>query len=398
MTTKNKLPLEQYTVLDLTIARAGPVAVRLLSDWGAKVIKIEPPLNSSGVDSVTGKRRGSDEQNLHRNKRGLTIDLKHPEGKRLFLNLVEKSDIVVENFKSGVKNKLGIDYATLKKSNPAIILGSISGFGQEGPYKERAGVDQIIQGFSGLMSVTGHANGGPIRTGIAVSDTSAGMFLGQGILLALLHREQTGQGQWVHTSLLESMLSKLDFQAARYTMDGEIPEQKGNNHPTQVPMGTFEAQDGLVNIAASTTRMFNDCCRALEAEHLLTEPSFATSSARKKNRTQLESAINAVTSRFSVKEIISRLGACSVPAGPINNIAQAFQDPHVKKLEMTRTAHHHSLKEINLIRSPINFSAFEHPDYFRHAAPDIGEHKKEILKEFGLSDKEVATLEKKNVI
>ena len=297
-----------------------------------------------------------------------------------------------------MKNRLGIDYDTLKKCNPAIILASISGFGQEGPYKERAGVDQIIQGFSGLMSVTGHPDEGPVRAGIAVSDTSAGMFLGQGILLALLHREQTGKGQWVHTSLLESMLSKLDFQAARYTMDGEIPKQMGNNHPTQVPMGTFKARDGLVDIAASTKRMFNDLCHALDAEHLLKEPSFATSTTRKKNHSQLESAINEVTSQFSVEEIVSRLGACSVPAGPINNIAQAFQDPHVRKLDMTRTAYHHVLKDINLIRSPINFSAFEHPNHFRNAAPDIGEHKREVLKEFGKSDRDIDALEANNVI
>jgi crotonobetainyl-CoA:carnitine CoA-transferase CaiB-like acyl-CoA transferase len=398
MNKKNKLPLERYTVLDLTIARAGPVAVRLLSDWGAKVIKIDPPLKSTGSGSVTGKRRGSDEQNLHRNKRGLTIDLKHPEGKRLFLSLVKQSDIVVENFKSDVKNRLGIDYDILKKYNPRIILGSISGFGQEGPYKKRAGVDQIIQGMSGLMSITGYPGDGPVRAGIAVSDTSAGMYLGQGILLALLYREQTGRGQWVHTSLLESMLSKLDFQAARYTMDGEVPEQKGNSHPTQVPMGTFAALDGIVNIAASTKRMFEDCCHALNAEHLLQDQSFATSTLRKKNRVKLESALNEVTRHFSVSDIVSRLGARSVPAGPINNIEQAFTDPHVRELKMTRKAKHHALEEINLVRSPINFSAFEHPDHFERAGPDIGEHNKEILQDFGFSAEEIDALEEKHII
>jgi crotonobetainyl-CoA:carnitine CoA-transferase CaiB-like acyl-CoA transferase len=247
MTTDSTLPLSRYTVLDLTIARAGPSAVRLLADWGARVIRIEPPPgdNSDGR-SITGDRHGPDDQNLHRNKRSLTIDLKNAHGRALFGELVGSADVVVENFRAAVKQRLSIDYESLKRENPKIILASISGFGQTGPYSPRAGVDQIVQGLSGLMSVTGHPGGGPVRAGIAISDTAAGMFLGQGILLALLHREHTGVGQWVHTSMLESMLSKMDFQAARYTMLGETPEQQGNDHPTLVPMGTFEARDGPV--------------------------------------------------------------------------------------------------------------------------------------------------------
>ena len=249
------LPLSGYTVLDLTIARAGPTAVRLLADWGANVIRIEPPPAVTG-GGMTGGTDNPDSQNLHRNKRGLTINLKSDEGLALFLRLVRKTDIVVENFRRDVKHRLGVDYESLKKINPAIIYGSISGYGQEGPYSERPAVDQVIQGISGLMSITGVPGEGPMRAGVAISDTSAGMFLGQGILLALLHREKTGEGQWVHTSLLEAMLSKLDFQGARYTMDGEVPGQEGNNHPTNSPMGLFETADGMVNLAASTNKMF----------------------------------------------------------------------------------------------------------------------------------------------
>ncbi|HKI73014.1 MAG TPA: CoA transferase, partial [Pseudomonadales bacterium] len=231
----NALPLSRYTVLDLTIARAGPTAVRLLADWGANVIRIEPPpARDTSGGSVTGANAGPDQQNLHRNKRGLAIDLKHPDGAKLFKDLVKRADVVVENFRSDVKQRLGIEYEDLKAVNPGIILASISGFGQTGPYAARPGVDQIVQGTSGLMSITGEPGQGPMRVGIAISDTSAGMFLGQAILLALIHREHTGEGQWVHTSLLESMLSKLDFQGARYTMNGEIPEQQGNFHPTNV--------------------------------------------------------------------------------------------------------------------------------------------------------------------
>ena len=225
----SQLPLDSLTVLDLTIARAGPTAVRLLADWGANIIRIEPPpQNNTSGRSVTGANTGPDQQNLHRNKRGLAIDLKSASGQALFQKLVSQADIVVENFRSDVKKRLNMEYETLRQINPRIILASISGFGQDGPYGERPGVDQIVQGLSGLMSITGEPGRGPMRVGIAISDTSAGMFLGQGILLAIIHRERTGEGQWVHTSLLESMLSKLDFQGARYTMNKEIPEQQGN--------------------------------------------------------------------------------------------------------------------------------------------------------------------------
>ncbi len=240
--------------------------MRLLADWGADVIKIEPPAGRDGSGgSVTGVRHGPDDQNLHRNKRGVCIDLKHADGAALFRQLVARADIVVENFRADVKTRLGIDYAQLRAINPRIILASISGFGQDGPYGDRPGVDQIVQGMSGLMSITGEPGGPPMRVGIAISDTTAGMFLGQGILLALLHRERTGEGQWVHTSLLEGMLSKLDFQGARYTMNKEIPGKQGNFHPVQVPMGTYESKDGLVNLAASTGKMWKSFCEALDA-------------------------------------------------------------------------------------------------------------------------------------
>lgn len=381
------LPLSKYTVLDLTIARAGPTAVRLLADWGANVIKIEPPPSSDPAPgSLLGARRGPDEQNLHRNKRGLALDLKNPEGHALFLDLVRKSDIVVENFRAAVKARLGIEYETLAAVNPRIILASISGFGQEGPYAERPGVDQIIQGMSGLMSVTGEPGRGPMRVGVAISDTSAGMFLGQGILLALLHREQTGRGQWVHTSLLEAMLCKLDFQGARYTMNGEVPGQEGNHHPTGVPMGTFESKDGLVNIGASGGRMWTSFCKSLGADELLTRPEYATPGGRGRNRQALQAEVNELTKRFTTADLVERLNAAGVPCGPINTIGEAFEDPQVKFLEMTRIAHHHEAGDLSLVRSPINMSAVPKQDEFHHAAPDTGEHSYEILREMGFDD------------
>lgn len=387
-----ELPLSRYIVLDLTIARAGPTAVRLLADWGANIIKIEPPPADDLRPLVLGMRHGPDEQNLHRNKRGLTIDLKHPEGRRVFQRLLLKADIVVENFRANVKKRLGIDYQTLQAINPRIILASVSGFGQDGPYSDRPGVDQIIQGMSGLMSVTGEPGGGPMRVGIAISDTSAGMFLGQGILLALLHREHTGRGQWVHTSLLEAMLSKLDFQGARYTMSGEIPKQQGNHHPTLVPMGMFPSQDGFVNVAAPSDKMWNAFCRALDAGHLLEKKEYADAFSRIANRKMLEADVAEATRRFGTMELVSKLNAVGVPCGPINNIGEAFEDTQVRHLKMTCTATHAQKGPLNLVRSPINLSAFKTPETFRYAAPDPGEHTDEVLREFGFEDEEIARL------
>jgi len=393
------LPLSGLRVLDLTIARAGPTAVRLLADWGADVIKIEPPpTQDSAGGSVTGNRRGPDDQNLHRNKRGICIDLKHPEGRALFRRLVGQADIVVENFRADVKKRLGIEYDDLAAENPRIILASISGFGQTGPYRDRPGVDQIVQGMSGLMSITGEPGGGPVRVGIAISDTTAGMFLGQGILLALLHRERTGQGQWVHTSLLEGMLNKLDFQGARYTMNREVPAPQGNFHPMQVPMGTYPSKDGLVNLAASTGKMFVNFCQALGATALLENPDYADGRSRVRNRARLNADVSTLTRQFTTAELIERLNPVGVPCGPINDIGQAFEDPQTRHLRMTRPAPHPVLGDIELVRTPINLSAFPQPERFHHAGPDPGEHTALVLAEFGCSGEEIDRLKQAGAI
>ena len=376
------LPLSRYKVLDLTIARAGPAAVRLLADWGADVTRVEaPPPQDRG--SITGRRRGSDEQNLHRNKRSLCLDLKSPRGAEVLKKLIAQSDVVVENFRSEVKERLGLTYEQLKAINPRIILASISGFGQDGPYSDRPGVDQIVQGMCGLSSVTGEPGRGPVRVGIAISDTTAGMFLGQGILLALLHRENTGQGQWVHTSLIESMLNKLDFQGARYTVSGEVAQQYGNAHPTLAPMGTYRARDGMVNIAASTVRMWTHFCEALGAHALLAHPDYKDHASRQANRVQLDADIDKLTAEFDTAELMARLNPAGVPCGPIYDIGQAFEDAQVKHLRMTRPAVHPVMGTMELLRSPINLSAFPHPEAFHHAGPDPGEQSDELLRELG---------------
>ena len=392
-------PLDHIRVLDLTIARAGPTAVRLLADWGADVIKVEPPPRKDAQgSSVTGSRRGSDEQNLHRNKRSVAIDLKSASGQKLFHRLVVDADVVVENFRSDVKFRLGVDYDTLRAINPRLIYASISGFGQDGPYRSRPGVDQIVQGMSGLMSVTGEPGTGPMRVGVAISDTSAGMFLGQGILLALLHRERTGEGQWVHTSLLEAMLSKLDFQGARYTMDGDVPTQQGNDHPTQVPMGTFDAQDGHVNIAAFGSQMWQRFCDALGASELFAHPDYQRVRDRVGKREQIKHDMNQITRTYTVAELVQRLNEAGVPCGPINDIGQAFEDPQVQHLAMAKPAPHPQLGDLNLVRSPINLSGFPQSSRFHRAAPDAGADSTVVLAELGLEADEIQSLQSQGVI
>jgi crotonobetainyl-CoA:carnitine CoA-transferase CaiB-like acyl-CoA transferase len=391
------LPLSDYTILDLTIARAGPTAVRLLADWGANVIRIEPPPDAE-VGDVTGGRLSPDSQNLHRNKRGMTINLKSVDGHALFLKLAAKADVVVENFRKDVKYRLGIDYEAVKKVNPGIVYASISGFGQEGPYSERPGVDQVVQGMSGLMSVTGQPGGGPMRVGIAISDTSAGMFLGQGVLMALLHREKTGEGSWVHTSLLESMLSKLDFQGARYTMAGEVPGQEGNNHPTNSPMGVFHTLDGMVNLAASTNKMFGAFTAAVGQPELAENKKFRNTRGRIANRHELWQLINGITTGMMTAELVELANDAGCPCGPIYDIAEAFEDEHVRSLKMRRTTRREEIGEFDLVRSPINMSTFPISDHFERPGPVLGEHTDEVLIEMGFNAEDINRLRQAGAI
>ncbi|MCR9278658.1 MAG: CoA transferase [Pseudomonadaceae bacterium] len=382
-----KGPLSNLVVLDLTHARAGPTAVRLLSDWGADVIKIEQP--SSAGEGITGARRGPDEQNLHRNKRSITLDLKNSAGFETFLALVDRADILVENFRAPVKHSLGVDFDALHERNPRLIVASISGFGQSGPYSERAGVDQIVQGMSGLMSITGQPDDPPTRVGIAISDTSAGMFLGQGILLALLDRERSGLGQWVHTSLLEAMLNKLDFQGARVTMNGDVPSAQGNFHPTQVAMGTFPASDGFVNLAAPSQRLWERFCTALGADSLMARDDFASVGSRVRRRDEVNAVVAEVTCKFSRTELTDLLNAASVPCGPILDVGQAFSDAQVEHLGMAVPAPHDELGDLRLLRSPINLSSHPHPSEFDRAAPDPGADRDDVLASLGLSHEQI---------
>jgi crotonobetainyl-CoA:carnitine CoA-transferase CaiB-like acyl-CoA transferase len=398
--SSSRLPLSRFRVLDLTAHRAGPTAARQLADWGADVIKIEPPaaLDDEPGGGLIGKRHGSDFQNLHRNKRSLTLNLKEPDGKAVFFKLVEGADVVLENYRSDVKTRLGVDYEACRKVNPRIVYGSISGFGQDGPYATRPGVDQIAQGMGGLMSITGLPGQGPVRVGIPIADLTSGHFLAQGVLIALLDREQTGVGQWVHTSLLEAQIFMLDFQGSRWLMDHEVPGQAGNDHPTSTPTGVFPTQDGTMNIAAAGDRLYRRLCRALGREDLVSHPDFADTKLRRKNRVALNAVIAEETSKWKRADLVALLTEAGVPSGPINSIDQTFEDPQVKHLGIARKVQHAGLGELGVVGQPINLSAAKQPETLRLPTPELGEHSDSLLAELGYDKAAIAALRARNVI
>jgi crotonobetainyl-CoA:carnitine CoA-transferase CaiB-like acyl-CoA transferase len=395
MTGNGSFPLSRFKVLDLTRARAGPTCVRQLVDWGAQAIKIEMPGGRSG-DGMGGNRHGFDFQNLHRNKKSVTLNLKHREAVEIFYRLAKEADVVIENYRPGVKKRLGIDYETLHEINPRLIYGSISGFGQEGPYRDRPGVDQIAQGLGGLMSVTGLPGQGPVRVGIPIADLCSGIFLAQGVLVALLEREWTGQGKWVSTSLLEAMLSMLDFQASRWLMSGEVPPQAGNNHPTGIPTGVFQTKDGHINIAASGDDLYRRFCQAVEREDLLTDPRFSTSRARSTNRDEIMEVLMPVTRQKTSEEWIQIMNAAGVPCGPIYTIDKTFADPQVKFLEMAQPVHSQALGDLTILGHPVSVNGERNP--LRSAAPELGADNEEILTSIGFTKEQIADLEKREII
>jgi len=383
-------------VLDLTQVRSGPTAVRELADWGANVIKIEPPAHITSGEGPGGPRDGPDFQNLHRNKRSMTLNLKEPAGLDVFRRLAEKADVVVENYRPDVKTRLKIDYDSLKKINPRLVYASISGFGQTGPYRERPGFDQIAQGMGGLMSITGKPGDGPMRVGIPVADLTAGIFCALGILLALFERERSGEGQRVETSLLQAQIFMLDFQAARWLMKREVPGQAGNNHPTSIPTGVFKTADGYINIATTGQKMWERLCEAISAKAFLDWPEYKTSAGRSKARDKLNAEIDGVLERKTSADWIAVLNQAGVPCGPIYPIDAVFADPQVRHLGIATDVRRANGETFQVVGQPVSLSRT--PSKMAAPPPELGQHTDEVLREFGFGPEAIAELRRSKVI
>jgi formyl-CoA transferase len=392
--SQTRLPLNGITVLDLTLARAGPTAVRHFADWGATVIRIEPP--ASDGEDVAGRRHGFDFQNLHRNKRAIVLNLKTREGHAAFMRLAAKADVVLENMRANVKHRLKVSYDDVKAVNPRIVYGSISGFGQDGPYGPRAGVDQIAQGMGGLMSITGEPGRGPMRVGIPIDDLTAGNLLALGCMMALFDRETTGVGRWVTTSLLEAQIFMLDFQASRWLMEGEVAGQAGNDHPTGIPTGVFPTSDGHINIAASSSRVFTRFCEAIGRTDWLEREDWKTQVGRSKDRKAINAAISEITLTKPSNHWIELFETNGIPCGPIYSIDQVFADPQVKHLGMATAMNSPYVGETQVVASAINISGYSKA--IRNYTPDAGEHTDEILKSVGYTDGELDDMRSKGVI
>ncbi len=388
--------LSRFTVLDLTRVRSGPTCVRQLADWGANVIKIELPPALDEGDPMGGPRAGSDFQNLHRNKRAMTLNLKSPDGVALLKKLVEKADVVVENFRPDVKKRLGIDYEALSAVNPKLVYASISGFGQDGPYATRPGFDQIAQGMGGLMSITGLPGQGPVRVGIPIADLCAGLFAAQGIMIALLEREVSGKGQWVQSSLLQAQIFMLDFQASRWLMEGQVPKQAGNNHPTSIPTGVFTTSDGYMNIAASGNKIWERCGRALGRDDLLADDRYKTAAGRSQHRDELNAEIQKTTLTNTTAHWVAALNDAGVPCGPIYKVDEMFADPQVQHLGIAQKLNGSNKGEVAYVGQPIHLSRT--PSHIVTHPPELGEHTDEVLAELGLDKATIDDLRARQVV
>jgi len=390
-------PLADIRVVDLTRFLAGPFCTMLLADMGADVIKIETPGHGDDARHQGPVIKGESWYfvGMNRNKRGMTLDLKAKEGKEICLQLVKRSDVVVENFRPGVMRNLGLDYEALKKVNLGIIYCGISGFGKDGPHALRPAFDFIAQGISGFMSVTGFPDREPVRTGIPISDSVAGIYGAYGILVALMARQRTGKGQEIQTSLVDGMISILSFQADHYFGTGKVAERGGNDHPVASPYGTFKALDGYINIAPAGEPMWERLAQALGLKDLLNDVRFRTNELRRLNRKELNEIINDITRKRTMAEWIEYLNKEGVPCGPIYNLAQTFEDPQVKHQVMVLELVQPSGK-VKTLGFPVKMS--DTPARVYRPAPQLGQHTEEILADLGFSGEKIKELREKGVI
>ena len=381
--------LARYRVIDMTQVRAGPTAARQLADWGADVIQVQMPESMRGDDTLGGQE-GSDYQYTHRNKRSITLNLKEAEGITVLKKLAGTADVLLENFRPDVKGRLGIDYESLAAVNPRLVYASISGFGQTGPYATRPGFDQIAQGMGGLMSITGPQGQGPWRVGVPIADLCGGIFAAYGVTVALLEREHSGRGQWVQTSLLEAMLYMMDFQSSRWTIDGEIPGQAGNFHPTSIPTGVYRTKDGYINIAVFGGKIWERFCEALGAPEWITDERSKSKANRSVHRDWLNAEIEKRLALEGSDHWIEKLNEAGVACGRINNMKEAFEEPQVQHLGILKKVVSPHLGEQVLMGQPVTLSRT--PSTIARATPRRGEHSDEVLAEIGYSEAERARM------
>ena len=371
-------------VIDLTTVRSGPTCTKILADFGADVLRIERP------GEPDSGRVFYDHCDLHRNKRSAVVNLQDPRGVEILRRLAVGADVVVENFRPDVKRRLRIDYETLASNNPRLVYASISGFGQEGPYRDRPGYDQIAQGMSGLMWLTGTPETAPLRVGIPIGDLLAGYFCALGILVALQERERSGRGQWVSTSLLEALVGSLSFQAARYLNTGEVPPPVGNHHPLTAPMGVYRAGDGFLNLAVGNDDMWRRLCRALGIPEAADDPRFATNPARVAHRAALDEILQARLTTRPVAEWVARLNDAGVACGPISTLDQVFADPQVKQAALVHEQVHPEFGPVRVLGLPVRLSRT--PPTVRTPAPPAGAHTREVLQSLGYDEAAIAAL------
>lgn len=391
------MPLSHIKILDLTRFVAGPFCTQLLADMGAEVVKIESPDRGDETRHQGAVVNGESWYfvGLNRNKKSLTLDLKSKEGKEIFRRLAEEADVVVENFRPGVMRNFGFDYENLSKINPRLIYCGISGFGKDGPYALRPAFDFIAQGLSGFMSITGFPDREPVRTGIPISDSVAGIYAAFGILAAVVAREKTGRGQEIQTSLVDAMVSILSYLSAEYFALGKIPQRFGNDHPVLCPYGTFPAADGYINIAPSGEHMWERLAQALGLTEMARDPRFQTNALRLQNRQELNRRVTEITSRKPMAEWIEFLNKEGVPCGPINNLAQALEDPQIQHQKMVLTVDQPTGR-MRILGFPVKLS--ETPAALQRPAPNLGEHTGEILARIGFSENQVQEFKRKGAI
>ena len=391
--------LEGIKVLDLSRALAGPYCTMMLADMGAEVIKLEMPgrgddSRSWGPPFVEGESAYF--MSINRNKKSITLNMKSDKSTEIIHKLIKQSDVLVENFRPGAMERLGLGYERVKEMNPRIIYCSISGFGQDGPYRMLPGFDQVLQGMGGLMSITGELGGPPIKVGVAIADISGGMFASNGILVALYNREKTGKGQMVDVSLLDSQVAWLTYRAGAYFASGEIPQPMGSGHPVIVPYQAFKAKDVFINIAVGNDQLWERFCKAVGLENVMNDPKFATNAKRVENREEIVKIISDLIVTRDGEEWLKILTDAGIPCGPIYTVDKIFADPQVLHREMVKELDHPKAGKIKVTGIPIKLS--DTPGEVETAPPVLGQHTQEVLTELGYSDQDLEKLKQENVI